>query len=70
MHRHGDGNLSLKLRSASASIELRNLTDQLRKQIGKEDFGDQNKNVVFGPLNTFRLRWGFTRMALSEQRNA
>lgn len=52
IHKHGDGNLSLKLRSPSAPLELRNLTEQLKKQIGKGDFGDQNKNVVFTPLDT------------------
>lgn len=50
--KYGDGNLTLKLRSHKAPIELRNLTEQLRKQIGKVDFGDQNKNVVFVSLDT------------------
>ncbi len=52
VNRHGDGNLSLKLRSPSAPLELRNLTEQLKKQIGKEDFGDQNKNQIFTQLET------------------
>ena len=50
--RFGDGNLSLKKRSASSSIELRNLTEQLKSKIGKGDFGDQHKNAIFGPLAT------------------
>ena len=52
VHRHGDGNLSLKLRSPSAPLELRNLTEQLKKQIGKEDFSDQNKNQILTQLET------------------
>ena len=35
VNRHGDGNLSLKLRSANQPIELRNLTDQLRSKVSK-----------------------------------
>ena len=49
--RHGDGNLSLKLRSSSSPIELRNLTEQLKSKIGKEDFSDQHKNAVFAPID-------------------
>ena len=52
VNKHGDGNLSLKFRSPTAPIELRNLTDQLRKQIGKAEFGDINKNLVYDPLDT------------------
>lgn len=51
VNRHGDGNLSLKLRSANQPIELRNLTDQLRSKVSKGDFGDVNKNIVFEPLD-------------------
>ncbi|HGF2622565.1 TPA: AAA family ATPase [Escherichia coli] len=50
VNKHGDGNLSLKLRSATAPIELRNLSDQLKKQIGRADFNDPNKNAVFSPI--------------------
>ncbi len=50
--RYGDGNLSLKLRSPSASIELRNLTEQLKSKIGKQDFSAPNKEAVFGPIET------------------
>ncbi len=51
VNKHGDGNLSLKLRSATAPIELRNLSDQLKKQIGRADFNDPNKNAVFSPID-------------------
>ncbi|ENN8404511.1 AAA family ATPase [Proteus mirabilis] len=51
VNKHGDGNLSLKLRSATAPIELRNLSDQLRKQIGRTDFNDPNKIAVLSPIN-------------------
>jgi len=52
VNKYGDGNLSLKLRSANAPIELRNLSDQLKKQINRADFSDQNKSVVFAPIDT------------------
>lgn len=51
VNKYGDGNLSLKLRSATAPIELRNLSDQLKKQINKAEFRDQNKNAVFTPID-------------------
>lgn len=50
--KHGDGNLSLKLRSPTAPLELRNLTEQLKRQIGRNEFSDQNKNSVQNPINT------------------
>jgi len=50
--RYGDGNLSLKLRSSSASIELRNLTEQLKIKIEKQDFSGPNKEAVFNPIDT------------------
>lgn len=49
---YGDGNLSLKLRSPSAPIELRNLTEQLKSKIGKQEFLDPNKSAVLAPLDT------------------
>jgi DNA sulfur modification protein DndD len=49
---HGDGYLSLKFRSVTASIELRNLTEQLKSKIAKADFGDTNKNKVLAPIET------------------
>jgi DNA sulfur modification protein DndD len=52
VNQYGDGNLSLKLRSATAPIELRNLAEQLKAKVGKGDFGDPNKNLVFDPINT------------------
>ena len=51
MHRHGDGNLSLRLRAANASIELRNITEQLKSRIAKSDFSDPKKDTVFNPLD-------------------
>lgn len=51
VNRHGDGNLSLKLRSPTAPIELRNLAEQLKTRIGKGDFGDPNKNLVSDPID-------------------
>ena len=50
--RYGDGNLSIKLRSATAPIELRNLTEQLKSKIAKADFVDQNKSAVSTPIET------------------
>ncbi|WP_027362081.1 AAA family ATPase [Halodesulfovibrio aestuarii] len=50
--KYGDGNLSIKLRSATSPIELRNLTEQLRKQINKRDFDDLNKSAVLIPIET------------------
>lgn len=48
--KYGDGNLSLKFRSANSPIELRNLADQLKSKIGKADFSDMNKGSVYTPL--------------------
>jgi ABC-type transport system involved in cytochrome c biogenesis ATPase subunit len=50
VNRHGDGYLSLKFRSPTAPIELRNLTEQLRSKIAKPDFGDTNKNAVLAQI--------------------
>ncbi|WP_417500089.1 hypothetical protein [Methylophaga sp.] len=50
--KYGDGNLSLKLRASTAPIELRNLTEQLKSKIGKQDFSATNKEAVFTPINT------------------
>lgn len=50
VHRHGDGYLSIKLRAPSAPIELRNLTEQLKKQISKQDFGDASKQSILDPI--------------------
>lgn len=51
VHRHGDGNLSLKLRSAKAPIELRNLAEQLKSKINSGSFSDPQKNIIFAPLD-------------------
>jgi energy-coupling factor transporter ATP-binding protein EcfA2 len=50
VNKYGDGNLSIKLRSATAPIELRNLTEQLKHKISKDDFSDANKNNVLIPI--------------------
>ncbi|WP_422431929.1 MULTISPECIES: AAA family ATPase [Gammaproteobacteria] len=50
LSKHGDGNLSIKLRSATAPIELRNLSEQLKRQIGRADFNAPDKNSVFSPI--------------------
>ena len=50
VNRHGDGNLSIKMRSPTAPIELRNLTEQLRCKIAKGDFTDTNKAAVLVPI--------------------
>ena len=52
VNRFGDGNLSIKMRSSNAPIELRNLTEQLRSRIGKDAFTNQNKNSVLTPLES------------------
>jgi recombinational DNA repair ATPase RecF len=59
--KHGDGNLSLKLRSASSPIELRGLTEQLRSKINKADFTDLNKAGVFDPIDLLLNRNGESR---------
>ncbi|QBL08388.1 chromosome segregation protein SMC [Rheinheimera sp. D18] len=50
--KYGDGNLSIKLRASSASIELRNLTEQLRSKINRPEFSDPNKNLIYEPINS------------------
>ncbi|PYE33369.1 AAA domain-containing protein [Idiomarina fontislapidosi] len=52
VHSNGDGNLSIKLRSPTAPIELRNLTEQLRSRIQRVDFSDPNKEAVYEPINS------------------
>jgi recombinational DNA repair ATPase RecF len=59
--KHGDGNLSLKLRSASSPIELRGLAEQLRSKITKADFTDLNKAGVFDPIDLLLNRNGESR---------
>jgi len=48
--KYGDGNLSIKLRSATTPIELRNLTEQLKSKIANSGFSDQNKTAVLNPI--------------------
>jgi AAA15 family ATPase/GTPase len=50
VNKHSDGNLSIIMRAFNAPIELRNLTEQLKKKIGKRDFGDQEKDKILNPL--------------------
>ena len=52
VNKHGDGNLSIKLCSATAPIELRNLTEQLKYKIAKADFSDRNKTAVLYPIES------------------
>ena len=49
--KHGDGNLSIKLRSAKSPIELRNLLEQLKSQLSKPAFNHAGKDSVLLPIN-------------------
>jgi len=40
------------LRSATAPIELRNLTEQLKSKITKADFSDGNKAAILNPIES------------------
>ena len=57
----GDGNLSLKFRTASSPIELRGLAEQLRSKIAKADFSDPNKANIYDPLDQLLNRSGDSR---------
>ncbi len=46
VNNHGDGNLSIKMRTPSTPIELRNLTEQLKTKLSKADFTHQQKEAV------------------------
>ncbi len=50
--KHGDGNLSIKLRTVTAPIELRNLTEQLKSKIAKPDFGGTNKDKILSQIDS------------------
>ncbi len=50
--RFGDGNLSIKLRAATAAIELRNLTEQLKSKIAKADFSGPEKESILVIIET------------------
>jgi len=52
VNRHGDGNLSIKLRSKTAPIELRNLTEQLKSKLTKAEFSDRNRDAVLKPIKS------------------
>jgi len=49
--KHGDGNLSIKLRSANSPIELRNLTEQLKTKLSQPDFTHEDKDSILNPIN-------------------
>ncbi len=51
VNRYGDGNLSIKLRSANQPIELRNLTEQLKSKIAKGDFGHEDKDGILESID-------------------
>lgn len=61
VNKFGDGNLSLKFRTASSPIELRGLTEQLRSKIAKADFTDPNKANVYDPIDQLLSRSGDSR---------
>jgi DNA sulfur modification protein DndD len=73
--RFGDGNLSIKMRSATAPIELRNLTEQLKKQIEKANFTHPNKNSVLAPLESIlgingdSREWRYLNKGTHEEEN-
>jgi hypothetical protein len=50
--RYGDGNLSIKLRTANSPIELRNLTEQLNTKLSQQEFTHAAKNAVLSPITT------------------
>ncbi|MDQ8209370.1 AAA family ATPase [Coraliomargarita sp. SDUM461003] len=52
VNRYGDGNLSIKMRSSTSPIELRNLTEQLKCKIANATFADQNKSSILTPLES------------------
>ena len=71
--RHGDGNLSIKLRSANQPIELRNLTEQLKAKIAKGDFGHQDKGAILAPIerllgpNGDSIEWRYLNKGTHEE---
>ncbi|MEY3786840.1 MAG: hypothetical protein RLZ75_1047, partial [Pseudomonadota bacterium] len=48
--KHGDGNLSIKLRSAKSPIELRNLTEQLKSKLSDQTFNHADKEAILFPI--------------------
>jgi DNA sulfur modification protein DndD len=75
VNKYGDGNLSIKLRSSTASIELRNLTEQLKAKIASSGFGDENKDRVQCPLtallglNGDSREWRYLNKGVHEEDN-
>ncbi|TGL86704.1 chromosome segregation protein SMC [Leptospira congkakensis] len=51
LNKHGDGNLSLKLRYPKSPPELRNVTEQLRSKANKETFHFSNKQKLIESLD-------------------
>ena len=49
--KHGDGNLSIKLRAANSPIELRNLTEQLKDKLSHREFTHTGRDAVLNPIN-------------------
>lgn len=67
VNRYGDGNLSIKLRSATAPIELRNLTEQLKSKIAKANFSDGNKTAVLNPIEFLLREWRYLNKGTHEE---
>lgn len=50
--KHGDGNLSIKLRTANSNIELRNLSEQLKTKLSQQEFTHVAKDSILNPITT------------------
>jgi DNA sulfur modification protein DndD len=59
--KHGDGKLTLKLSSKKAPIELRDLTEKLKSQIAKPNFGAPNKDNLLKSIVTLLGKNGDSR---------
>jgi len=75
VNRYGDGNLSIKMRSAASPIELRNLTEQLKSKIGKADFSHDSKGAVLTPIESLlgingdSREWRYLNKGTHEEEN-
>ena len=75
LNRYGDGNLSVKMRSATSPIELRNLTEQLKSKIGKADFSHDSKCAVLTPIESLlgingdSREWRYLNKGTHEEEN-
>ena len=75
VNRFGHSNLSIKMRSATAPIELRNLTEQLTSKIEKSTFADENKSAVLIPLESLlgingdSREWRYLNKGTNEDKN-